>query len=124
MQILMTLWEAFTDRVDPIVKILHLPTLKPLLVDVVTNPHKASKSSVALAFNVYLAAISSMSDDECQGLFGIPKSIILSRYAVAARQALTQAGFLGTSNMMVLQAYSTYLVSYNLFIHRPPPHLE
>jgi hypothetical protein len=111
MQILTKMWDIYVDRVDPLIKLLHLPTFWTTLTDALHHPQRISKSLQAQIFAFYLATISSLEEDECQNLFGGPKSIIFARYKRAARQALINAGFLHTSSPMTLRAYSIFIVS-------------
>lgn len=104
-------FDIFVDRVDPLVKPLHLPTFWITLTSVVKNPHEVSKSVEALVFTFYLLTISSLYDDECRSLFGEEKSIIFTRYRIAARQTLMNAGFLKTTSIVTLQAFMMFLVS-------------
>ncbi|KAI1406850.1 C6 transcription factor [Hypoxylon sp. FL1857] len=109
-QILARLKEVYADRVDPMMKILHLPTFWAALSDGLQHPQEMSKSFEAEIFAFYLAAINALTEDECQKLFGIQKSLMYSRYRLAARQALVNAGFLSTSNVMTLRAYAIFLM--------------
>lgn len=110
-QHLPTLRVAFVERVDPMFKVLHVPTFWASVIETVNNPYQASKPLVALIFAVYFVVVSSLSEEEVQNVFGLAKSVAFARYRHATRQALAQAGLLTTSNPMVLQAYSVYVVS-------------
>jgi hypothetical protein len=105
------MWDIYIDRVDPLMKLLHLPTFWSALTGALQNPHDISKSLEAAIFAFYLATIASLEDNECHCLLGEQKSIISARYKLAARQALVNARFLGTSSLVTLQAYVIFLVS-------------
>lgn len=111
--ILLKLWDIYVDRVDPLMKILHLPTFWSSLMNVLQHPQDISKSLEALICAFYLAIITSLEEDECRGLLGGQKSVIFARYERAARRALRTAGFLHTSSPMTLRAYVMFLVSCN-----------
>lgn len=111
-ELLPKLKEIYTDRVDPLMKLLHLPTFWVALASALQQPQAISKSFEAAIFAFYLAAISAMREDECQTMFATQKSIIFSRYRVATRQALVNADFLSTSNPMTLRAYAIFMVSH------------
>ncbi|KAI1658937.1 putative C6 transcription factor [Daldinia decipiens] len=102
--------EVFIDRVDPLMKILHIPTFWTALTDTLRNPHNRSRSLEALISSFYFVVITSLADEECRSLFGIEKSILYSRYRLATRQALVHAGFLSTSSPMTLQAYAIFMI--------------
>jgi hypothetical protein len=110
-QILPRLREIYVDRVDPLMKILHLPTFWTALTNGRRHPQNLSQSLEAEVFVFYLATISTLKEDECQDLFGVQKSVMVSRYRLAARQALVTAGFLSTSSPMTLRAYAIFMVS-------------
>lgn len=109
-QILPKLQEVYIDRVDPLMKILHLPTFWSSLMDVLQNPQNVSKSLEAVVFSFYLATISALEEGECLSILGAQKSILYTRYRLATRQALVNAGFLSTSSPMTLQAYAMFMV--------------
>lgn len=102
--------EYFIDRVDPMLKILHLPTFWVALSNGLPQLDTLPKSLEALIFAFYLVSISSLKDHEARNLFGVPLATLLSRYRVATRQALINARFLSTSNLMTLQAFSIFTV--------------
>jgi hypothetical protein len=64
----------------------------------------------ALMFAIYSSAFLSMSDEEARKLFDEPKATLLTRYRQAAQQALVNAGVLGTSELIVLQAFLLFIV--------------
>lgn len=110
-QILPKLRDIYVDRVDPLMKILHLPTFWPALTEGLRRPQDLPKSLEAAIFAFYMTVISTLKEDECQNLFGIQPSVMISRYRLATRQALVNAGFLSTSNPMTLRAYAMFMVS-------------
>lgn len=109
-QILPKLRDIYADRVDPLVKILHLPTFLATLENGLRHPSGRSDSLEAIMFAFYLAVVSTLDEDECQDLFGVSEAVIHSRYRLATRQALVNAGFLSTSNPLTLQAYVLFMV--------------
>lgn len=110
LHILPRLREIYTDRVDPWIKILHLPTFWAVLTDGLRHPHDMPKSLEAAIFAFYLATVSAISEYECQEVFGTQKAVMYNRYRAATRQALVNAGFLSTSSPMTLRAYSLFMV--------------
>ncbi|KAI0137073.1 putative C6 transcription factor [Xylariales sp. AK1849] len=108
--VLPKLRNIYVDRVDPLTKILHVPTFWTALTGGLQNPEGLSKSLQAAMFAFYLATISALQEDECQDLFKVQKSIVYSRYRLATRQALIDAGFLSTSSPMTLRAYALFMI--------------
>ena len=111
LHILQTLFDIYRDRVDSLMKLLHLPTFWSALMNALKSPHDMSKSLAAIIFSFYFATITSLEDDECYSLLGEQKPVMTARYKIAARQALINADFLKSSSLMTLQAYATFLVS-------------
>lgn len=109
--ILQRLFDKYRDRVDPLLKLLHLPTFWSELTNALENPHEMTKSLEALIFSFYLVAILSLEDDECYSLLGEEKPVIAARYSNSVRQALINADFLRSSSLLTLQAYVMFLVS-------------
>ncbi|OCL15024.1 putative C6 transcription factor [Glonium stellatum] len=109
-QILPKLREIYVDRVDPLMKILHLPTFWAALINGLRHPQDLSKSLEAAIFAFCLATVSTLKEAECQNIFGVQKSGMYSRYRLATRQALVNAGFLSTSNPMTLRAYAMFMM--------------
>ncbi|EED18904.1 C6 transcription factor, putative [Talaromyces stipitatus ATCC 10500] len=109
-QALPKLREIYADRVDPWIKILHLPTFWAALTDGVRHPQIMPKSLEAALFAFYLATVSALSENECQEVFGAQKEVIYSRYRAATRQALVNARFLSTSSQMTLRAFTLFIM--------------
>jgi hypothetical protein len=105
------LWQAFLDNVNPIVKILHVPTAQKAVLDAMSNLDHVSKAMEALLFGIYTIAVTSMDDGECQNTLQESKASALGRFRAASQQALRAASILKTSDMMVLQAFVLFLVS-------------
>lgn len=109
------LWQTFLDNVNPLVKILHTPTVQQLVLEASGNLKAVSKSMNALMFAIYVSAVNSLSNAECEGMIGQGKSVLLAKYYLGTQQALISAAFLKSSDMVVLQAYVLFLVSWRLF---------
>ncbi|KAI1453330.1 C6 transcription factor [Annulohypoxylon moriforme] len=109
-QILPKLKEIYLDRTDPLMKVLHIPTFWSSLTNGLRSPRDMPKSLEALIFAFYLAAVNALKGDECQNLFGAPQPVTYTRYRLAARQALLNAGFLSTSSPMTLRAYAMFMM--------------
>lgn len=102
--------DFFVDRVDPMMKFLHLPTFWVALTNELQNPDRIPKSLEALIFSFYLVSMCSLKEDEARELFDVDRKVLLYRYRTATRQALVNARFLSTANLMTLQAFSIFIV--------------
>ncbi|KUI54831.1 hypothetical protein VP1G_02149 [Cytospora mali] len=105
------LWQIYLDNVNPLLKITHTPTIQGQLVEAAANPAKIAKPLEALMFSIYFIAITSMTDDEVQNTFKEDRNRLLSKYHHGTQQALINAGFMRSPDLVVLQAYVMYLFS-------------
>ena len=105
------LWQIFKDNVNPVIKILHIPSVQSKLRNATQSPEKVDKHFETLMFAVYAVAIESLSDDECQEEFRDEKTALFARFLFGVRQGLMNNRFLGTSEMMVLQAFTLYVMA-------------
>lgn len=109
------LWQIYLDNVNPLLKVTHTPTLQGQLIEAAANPSKIPKPLEALLFSIYFMAIISMTDEEVLDMFKEEKQRLMSRYHRGTQQALINAGFMKSSDLVVLQAFLMYLVSENVF---------
>lgn len=101
------LYDTYVQAVDPLVRILHKPTLARQLArfHAVGSESSGSGGFEALLFAVYFAAITSMLPARVVEVFGCDKKAMLTRYQVAVEQALSNAKFLQSEELMPLQAF-------------------
>lgn len=102
-------WEVYKDRVDPLVKVLHLPTLEPTVLSAASHLSNLSKAFEVLMFAIYYAAVTSLPSADCGRRFGEEKPVLLARYRFAVEQALARASFLTTEEAVVLQGFVVFL---------------
>ncbi|KAI1623642.1 hypothetical protein EDD37DRAFT_431573 [Exophiala viscosa] len=106
------LWQIFPDNVNPLVKILHAPSVQQQILDASADLARVPANMEALMFAIYSMAIASITTEECNAFFGSERELLLAQYHAGARQALTNAGLLGSSDLVTLQAFTLYLVRY------------
>jgi hypothetical protein len=111
------LWQTFLDNVNPLSKIIHYPTMQHQILEVIGNPSNIPRPLEALLFSIYAAAVASLDNAECESTMGESRATLLSRYTTATQQALIRIGFLKSSDLVVLQAFTLYLVSQNSPLH-------
>ncbi|OKL63292.1 hypothetical protein UA08_01712 [Talaromyces atroroseus] len=114
------LWNTFLEGVNPIIKIVHVPTLQKRILDAASDLSSLSPELEALMFSIYSTALLCMQDDEVEKYFEESKPTLLSRYRQCTQQALVNAGVLGTSELMVLQAFVLFILSIRLVYN---PHI-
>jgi hypothetical protein len=106
----MTLWHVHSENVEPICKILHIPTASQLVDKVSREPNAASRADECLVFSIYHFAAFSMTDDDCTRQFGRPRDDLIRNFRSATRQALVNASFLKTTELPILQALILFLI--------------
>jgi hypothetical protein len=115
------LWHLFLERVNPLTKVIHVPTVQPLLVEAATSSSRElPKTAEALLFAIYTIATVSMTGDECMQSLGMSRETALQRFSAGVRLSLNRVGFLKNYDMMTLQAYFIYMV----VITCPNTHLQ
>ncbi|KAH7140204.1 mitogen-activated protein kinase [Dactylonectria estremocensis] len=112
------LWQIFIDNVDPLTKLVHVPTLRPAIQKAARNLETVPRGFEALMFAIYSAAVMSLSNDECKQRLGEARKTLLSRYMSATKASLSRARFMGTTSLVVLQALVLHLLSVR-DIHEP-----
>ncbi|KAK0719636.1 fungal-specific transcription factor domain-containing protein [Lasiosphaeris hirsuta] len=105
------LWQIYLDRVNPLTKIIHVPTLQPFLAEALGVSHNVPRNVEALLFSIFLMAVISLTPDECQALLGYSREKALQRYSTAVRLSLLRLNFLKSNDLTTLQALVIYLIS-------------
>lgn len=103
-------WQTFKENVDPLVKVLHVPTFERTIAAAASNLTSLPRGLEALLFTIYYCAVTSLSSEDCVAQFGEGKSTLLARYRFAIEQALARANFLITEEIIVLQALVLFLM--------------
>ncbi|KAK3353999.1 C6 transcription factor domain-containing protein [Lasiosphaeria hispida] len=113
------LWQTFLDNFNPLIRLFHAPTTQQLISDAVADPRGPNVSAEALLFAIYLCAVTTMTNQECLDQLSEEKAGLIRRFSHATQQALRNAQFLKSTDLIVLQALTLYL-----FARRPhlPPH--
>lgn len=97
------LWHTFLDNVNPLIKVIHAPTVQRLLLEASVDLEHVSRPMEALMFAIYSCAVTSLSNEECEMLTGEPMGRLRARYHKITQQALMRAGLFGTLDIAVLQ---------------------
>lgn len=108
------LWQTFLENVNPLIKLLHAPTLQPQILEAMSDLPKASKELEALMFSIYCISLASLQAGEVEKSFGESKKKLLSRYRKGAQMSFRNVSLPRTSSIMVLQAFMLYLVCKKL----------
>lgn len=105
------LWKTHTENVEPLCKILHIPTTSQIVQRVSLNPSTATKTDECLLFSIYHFAIFSMTEEDCSHHLHQQRTTLLSAYSFATRQALLNANFLKTTSLTILQSLVLFLMA-------------
>ncbi|KAK9773797.1 putative Fungal-specific transcription factor domain-containing protein [Seiridium cardinale] len=105
------LWHTFLERVNPITKVIHVPTVQPLVVEAATNMPNLPKNVEALLFSIYTLGVVAMTESECIAVLGQSKDDAFARFSKGARISFMRAGILHKYDLVVLQALVLYLTS-------------
>ncbi|KAF2807396.1 mitogen-activated protein kinase [Mytilinidion resinicola] len=108
---ILQIWQIFVENVDPLTKVVHVPTLRSAIQKAASIIGAIPRSFEALMFAIYGAAVMTLKDDECEERLGEPRKALLSRYISATKAALSRAKFMGTTSLVVLQALVLHVLS-------------
>jgi len=103
-------WAIYKENVDPLIKVLHIPTIEPTILQAQDRLDRVHKGLEALLFAIYYGVATSMTPEECLAELGEEKKALIIRYRVGLEQALARADFLQTDEMIILQAFVIFLI--------------
>ena len=110
-QLGLRLWTTYVKNVDPVLKILHIPTVQSMVVNTIVSPQSVEPSSLALVFAIFFAAVTSLSHNELATFTHSSYRILLAQYATGLNLALLMGDCLNNPKVSELQALATYAVS-------------
>lgn len=105
------LWQIYLDKVNPLNKIIHVPTVQPYVLEITTNISNVPLDYQALVFSILSMATLSLEDDEAIQMLGMTKEKALQTFNAGAKAALVRFNYLKNHNMTSLQALLIYLLS-------------
>ncbi|RHZ55590.1 hypothetical protein CDV55_104480 [Aspergillus turcosus] len=99
------LWQIFLGRVDPVVKVLHIPSTQPRVFAAINQPRDVTADVHALLFAIFFAATTSLlSDDPMREEIRSD----IRRYQQGVELALYRSSFLDAPTLTSLQAVAIY----------------
>ncbi|KAJ4016424.1 hypothetical protein NW752_003551 [Fusarium irregulare] len=104
------LWSVYQENVEPLLKVLHIPTMEPVFRDARRDHKQLSPGNEALVWAIYYAAITSLDPDEVRANLSVTKEDILVQYRFAVEQALAKANFLNSLDTPIMQALLIFLL--------------
>ncbi|KAF3762012.1 C6 transcription factor domain protein [Cryphonectria parasitica EP155] len=106
----MKLWQTNVHNVQPLCRILHVPTTTQMVTSISRQPSTATRAQECQLFAIYHFSIYTLSDEDCLRDYSESRSVLLTRYEHALRQALVNASWLKTTEMPIMQAYMLFLI--------------
>ncbi|KAM3452643.1 hypothetical protein MY3296_004381 [Beauveria thailandica] len=105
------LWQIYLDRVNPLNKVIHVPTVQPYIVEITTNLCNVPLDYQALLFSIMSLATLSLEEAEVIQMLGMSREKALHNFNAGAKAALIRFNYLKNYNMTSLQALMIYLFS-------------
>lgn len=102
-----TLWETFLSRVDPVIKVIHVPTTRPRVFSAINRPDACRPDIHCLLFAIFFAATTALVSDD-PGNETLRSD--LRRYQKGLELAMYYSSFLDAPTVTSLQAMAIYLV--------------
>ncbi|KAI6444800.1 hypothetical protein MCOR15_010897 [Pyricularia oryzae] len=107
---IMFIWQVYCDNVNPVTKLLHVPSTKALLLKATADLGNIDPSLEALMFGIYFGALTSMDETDVEMHFGATQAHMLQKYRYALEMALAKADFLTSTDLMTLQALVLFVM--------------
>jgi len=110
------LFSIYCDSVDPLCKIIHRPSVQSQIDSIYTSVEVGREEAGihATLFAIYGAATISLPANKYSQLMDEPKDCVLRRYRFATEYYLSKADYMESRKLEPLQAFSIYLVSYQI----------
>jgi hypothetical protein len=105
------MWQVFLDRVNPLSKVIHVPSLQPYIVEAATGSQSIPTNYQALMFAIYNNAVTAMDQTECRKVLGCSKDAAHKKFSAGIRNCLVQVQFMKQHDLVILQTLTLYLVS-------------
>jgi hypothetical protein len=110
-QLALRLWNVYVKSVDPVLKILHIPTVQTVVLATILEPRSAQSSTVALTFAIYYAAVTAIYYNHEPIHLPCDGPTLLRRYKLCLDRLLTVNDLMMRPEMTSLQALAIYVVS-------------
>ena len=115
------LWQIFLERVNPLTKVVHTPTLQPFIVDAAASHETMPYNYQALVTTIYLAATVALNREEASSILNMDRDAAIARFTRGVKSALIKAKFMENYDMVIMQALILYSVGSLLLPIRLKP---
>ncbi|KAI1418136.1 fungal-specific transcription factor domain-containing protein [Hypoxylon sp. FL1857] len=103
------LWGIYVQNVDPLVRILHKPSINQIINDMSLDEHGPGLETMALLLAICYSAVSSLPPSQARLDLSCDTNSYVTSSRMAAEKALTDAQLLQTNDLRVLQAFVIFL---------------
>ncbi|KAE8416580.1 hypothetical protein BDV36DRAFT_259909 [Aspergillus pseudocaelatus] len=106
-----TLWSFYKLNFDPLVKLLHIPTIQPIIMNASANPREADDTTMTLVYAVAFAATVTVPRAKSMERLGFEKTTLLRHLMQQMDSAFMRSQFLLRPNTRALTALVIYLTA-------------
>lgn len=106
----MQLWNVFVQNVDPVSKLLHIPTAQIDVFTMINNQYLGKPDMHCFLFSIFFAATTALSPSDVVHILGQDKANALNRFKYGLELSLADANILETPTLKALQALALFLV--------------
>lgn len=115
------LWNVFKERVEPLIKMIHLPSLEQeITVPATSLVPGVGNGARCILLSIQYGAVTSLSEEECNEIFQLTQTQVLRFMRDKLGQMFSKAMLIHTGNIQPLQA----LVLYIVFLRHHEPRLS
>lgn len=107
---IIVLWRIYLDRVDPVTKIIHVPSFRPLIVDAAAGFRNMPPQKKGLLFAMFTVACLALSRQEHLDLLGRRKEDTIDAYSASFKAVLVRYGYLNNYDLDTLRSLVLYAV--------------
>ena len=99
------------ENVDPVVKVLHIPTTQSSMIALIADPSQTTSSFSALAFAIYFAATTSLSEGEISKISSESRSMLLEKFKNGLNQIIIELNLFNEPDVTTVEAVAIFAVS-------------
>ncbi|KAH7133288.1 hypothetical protein B0J13DRAFT_97832 [Dactylonectria estremocensis] len=113
------LWAIYARNADPLMKILHRPTIAKILQTYMESPSPQpfDPPTNAVIFAIYFCAATCLTPEDCLAKLGESRDVLSTRYRIQVERALAEADYLNSNALETLQALALYTAMLRCHSH-------
>lgn len=116
-----TLWQTYLERVNPLTKIVHVPTVQPLIMQATTDWVGLALPHQALLFSIFAMVVVSLDDKETVQLLRAAREKAMQIFNAGTTAALSRSNFIQNYDMTTIQAVLIHLASVTSHVNAATP---